>query len=380
MQNEEEQPIDPYQSTKDMMQEAADRERIKNENYQRFLKELKTEPRFQHFLEQFNPISHENFIQTYAFSKANWLYSAKNIEFTQTYAGLKYKTEADNCLKEILQKQLFDLQCKWRANLITLPTIESVYDFQHWQNHILNCPFLNPITQQELDWYIEYLKTDNTDEYYYGWQDYNHIKGNDNDGDTIPNWYTFYDNRNGGNKGLLLLPDIRGEKEEYYISLTRIENQQKTEALIAASPPPDPRPYLNIELDKIKMRKFIAEIDGDKEALMAFDLWNTMHSQNNTYEDEQAEAAVRTLSEAKEIIPLTTDLYDWRLALIAAAKAYTIKQTIEALPVVYDEYLFRKQAGIAYPPPEYDFGFYKEAKQMVLRGRVLAGEPADFNF
>ena len=30
MQNEEEQPIDPYQSTKDMMQEAADRERIKN--------------------------------------------------------------------------------------------------------------------------------------------------------------------------------------------------------------------------------------------------------------------------------------------------------------------------------------------------------------
>ena len=299
----------------------------------------------------------------------------------ESYEGLKFKDEGEICLKQILQKKLFDLQCQWRAEQIKLPGVESKFDFLNWEQNIFNCPFLEPITQRELEVYIAYMQSSNYDaDSFYGWQNYEDIKGFYNDAeeddDNSPDWYIFYDNQMGGNKGLLLLPDIRGEKEKKYMEFAYAEQNK----VIAQLPPPDPRPHLNINYDYPKLRKFLIEVDGDKEVLPAFDLWVSRREKADSWEKEEADRAFRLLEDADEPFPIYGEHTDWKLALIATANQYKKLKTIKALPAVYDEYLFRKQSGIAYPPPENNLGLWDNLKEMVLKGRELAGEPRDFNF
>ena len=378
--NKEEQPIEPNQIFANSMQEAADKERIKNENYHRFLKELQTEPKYQKYFEQFNPITIENFINSYAFNKAHWLSSVQVREHMQSNDGLRYQKEAEACLKEILQKKLFDLQCQWRAEQITLPNVQCTADMSDWEFNILNCPFIEPITQREIEIYLAYMQSANYDEdTFYDWQNYEEIKGYyneaDEDDDNFPDWYIFYDNQMGGNKGLILLPDTRGEKERKYMQLARTEIHEKA----AQAPPPDPRPFLPSTYDFKFTRKFIVDIDGDKDTLTAFDLFVDQVNKTDNWENNEAESAYYELSVAEDPFPIFGEHTDWRLALIATAAEYRRLKTMEALPIVYDEYLFRKQSGIAFEVPEniYPKDYIRE---MILRGRELAGEPRDFNF
>ena len=131
--------------------------------------------------------------------------------------------------------------------------------------------------------------------------------------------------------------------------------------------------------DYKQTRKFIAEIDRDKEALEAFDLWVERVSLNSTYEHEQAESAFHYLCETEDVIPIEGFYPDWRFALVEVANAHKKQKILEAIPVVYDEYLFRKQTGIQYEKTG-QFTSWKEFKNYILRGRELCGEPRNFDF
>jgi hypothetical protein len=381
MEENQEEPINLYQAYKDSMKQAEEDGKLKNETFQKTLHQLKTEKRFQDFFENYHPNSIESFINSYAFGKANWLGAKRDFEFVKTYEGLRFKNEAEACLKEILQKKLFDLQCLWRAEQIKIEGIETTYDFLEWEQDILNCPFLDLITQREIDLYLEYYKEADYEEsfFYSGWQNFDDIKADLNaspdDESNTPEWYLFYDNRMGS-KGYLLMADIRGEKEKKYVQLGIQETTQKA---IENQPPPDPRPFMFSTYDYKQTRKFIAEIDQDKAALEAFDLWVERVSLNNTHEHEEAESAYAYLSETEDVIPIEGNYPDWRFALVEIANAHKKQKILEAIPIVYDEYLFRKQTGIQYEKPEQFFP-WQNFKDLILLGRELSGEPRNFDF
>lgn len=55
----------------------------------------------------------------------------------------------------------------------------------------------------------------------------------------MPDWYEFYDERMGTG-ALLLLPDIRGKKENYYIDLFWDWKNKRLKSSSPSSPPPPP--------------------------------------------------------------------------------------------------------------------------------------------
>ena len=60
-------------------------------------------------------------------------------------------------LKEILQKKLFDMQCLWRAEKIIIPEINVSSDFRYWEANIFNCPFIEPVTENEIEIILKHL-------------------------------------------------------------------------------------------------------------------------------------------------------------------------------------------------------------------------------
>jgi hypothetical protein len=101
-----------------------------------------------------------------------------------------------------------------------LSEIESTWDFKFWSDNIRHCTFISPVTRDEVDLYIEYLHASNDElsDLNEDWQDYTEYKLNDTnseDGSSLPEWYEFHNVRSG-NGALLNLPDIRGDKEEFY--------------------------------------------------------------------------------------------------------------------------------------------------------------------
>ena len=96
------------------------------------------------------------------------------------------------------------------GNQIQLPGVETTWDFGKWESNIRNCPFLDPITEEEVDLYIRFLETndDSHGDDWQEWQNYEEIIGNyrDDEEDTssIPEWYQFY-NLYKGTASLMLL-------------------------------------------------------------------------------------------------------------------------------------------------------------------------------
>ena len=74
---------------------------------------------------------------------------------------------AEDALREIQQKKLFDLQCQWRAEMIELKGISTTNDFEYWEMNIREAKFLTRITEGELKTYMDYLKSS---EYRVNWK------------------------------------------------------------------------------------------------------------------------------------------------------------------------------------------------------------------
>ena len=158
----------------------------------------------------------------------------------------------------IQQKKLFDLQCRWRAEQITLPGVRHAQEFRQWEKYIEHCPWLPPITADEVALYEAYLRSDDYEpSRNWRWQDYVSFRStaesaagpgeqgeaNDDDDDqeescttaenrgyrTRPAWYAYHSAATGADQ-LLALPDVRGEKEAFYINLTEADKAEKLAA------------------------------------------------------------------------------------------------------------------------------------------------------
>ena len=287
-------------------------------------------------------------------------------------------------LECILQKQLFDLQCQWRAEEIKLNGVEKCIDFVKWEKEILNCPFLKPISEKDIKMYQEFLMKSNLDfsNRFWGedWQNYDDIKESyqsDGEESSIPDWYEHHYTHTG-TTNLLMLPDIRGEKEEFYRRIW-FKNQRKEQEEKRKSEPiqlTDDRPYLS-SMDS-NMIYFILENFEDQETQKRYEYYKNAFEEyhdTSSYED-----MFRELVDAKEFVSIKAN-YDIKEAVHEAYNSYYARKTAEHLPLAYEQYLLNRKMGFIIKGDKDYFGDLDDIyTKSILGGRELNGEPRDFNF
>ncbi|MFA6597343.1 MAG: hypothetical protein WCS69_06440 [Ignavibacteriaceae bacterium] len=351
--------------------------------------DLRTNPKYQAYFEQYEKTSIDRFVEYYKKEKASWFKYGELYLKIERDRVLKYIDIAEKKLWEIQQAKLFDLQCLWRAEQINIPEIKTSYDFDYWEKAIENCPFIPPITQEEFDLYREYIITENADlsvvPYqftFFDWQDYDKYKRaveDDEDEGEMPEWYLFYNNRRGGNP-YLRLPDIRNEKEYYYRTLNHLYEEATTEPQ-QPSTEIDTRPSFDYYNDE-NLLDFVTRFEDAKIIEYA----KCMHFSGEDEDDEELNDALETLKYAEEKIQLDSSNDEWRRAIITTANLYLKRKVYLALELAYKNYLRRLKVGIAFEIHESDKNI-KWTRRMIeivnkeiLTGRKLNNEPEDFNF
>ncbi len=378
-----------HESLKNALREAEEQERIRAATE----KELKTE-KYKSFFEGYHPNSTETFIKEYARKKA--LYLTKGEAYTRIAEdkNLRYKTAAHKCLAEIQQKKLFNLQCRWRAEEIMLPGIVICNDFYYWEAIIHACPFLPPVSRDEMELYKKYLENEDVPDHYRSdsWQDYEKFKDeitdDDDDDDenetecALPGWYAYFDLYRGTDS-LLSLPDVRGEKENFYRNMERKNYFDKVAADNGGKPfTGDPRPMAST-YNRAIMEQFISAYE-DRKMMEYFHAVEHIHDRFS--DKQELDEAFKILRDAEHLISIKEG-DDWRLSLKKAAKMYGQQMTAAVLPAVYDEYLFRvennipfEQDDLSLKQAEHALQMCELVKQQITGGRLLNGEKPDLDF
>ncbi len=330
--------------------------------------------------------------RAYGSSFAGWLDSQK----------LQFRDAAVKLLWQIQQKKLFDLQCRWRAGQVTVPGLDISEDFDYWNDRLYRCTFLPPITDEEFALYRAYAESADFEEDEDCSQDYERFKQEqtsapDDGAVEMPEWYQFHNVRTG-NGSLLLLPNLRGEREAHYRAvynaywLARHEAEKASKGEPAAPPPlppppADPRPRLlwydyyqgqESNRDHVAhdfLRRFAPE-PGVLQHLKAV---------SSTRFDDRSDVqeAFELLLEVREPVRIEAHA-NWREAIQLTAARYQREQTIAALDVVYDDYKMREQFGLAHTPYS-EYPASSRAQLLVerldiLKGRILCGEPPTFDY
>jgi hypothetical protein len=354
-----------------------------------FYNELKSSETAQAYFNNYRPDCIETFIKTYATRKVHL------VQCQEFYSGhyhekeiseLHFQKKAGEMLELILQKKMFNLQLRWRAGQLVIDGVDITYDFEFWGKHVLACPFIPAITRREVELIKEYLlqfnEDDEIDEHYYSWQDYDELTRKSEDGlmDDYPGWYEFYDSRMGTG-ALLILPDHKGTMENFYLDLIRkplLENY-------IPSVNPEPAPYLFAWREDLF--DFAKHFETDKYFRALFKYYRYYDEKENrrpNYDD--LEQAIRFLLKADRPVYLKAHL-TWDNAILAAVKEYQNTKIVEALDFAYEQYLLMRDLGFSMGKTleevkaEYDNNdIVKIYRKNILDGRLLNGEPEDFNY
>jgi hypothetical protein len=347
-----------------------------------WLQEIGANKDIQEFLLQYKSDSVERFLDHYYNSRCQWLDHGPYYLEKYEEQDIRWISLASRYLPVILQKKLFDVQCLWRAEQLEISEVELCCEFLEWEDDILNCPFVEPVTIDDVGLFQEFLLQrleDDDENFNLRWQDWNEITKSYRDhSDRInfPEWYEFYNIRRGTDS-LMLLPNIRGQKEEFYMALAR-EHRKKQEELKQGQNPDvfDSRQYIYAfgeDLDLFVKRFECAEVQK------LYNVYQFVLGKRHKKEDLDYDLNI--LLEAEEVIPMEANA-NWKTALVTAARRYARRKTAEALPQAWEQYRINVDLGISFRMSKYaEKGWLKEmTKEWILKGRVLNGEPEDLNF
>lgn len=349
--------------------------------------ELDTNRKYLPFFEKYTSFSAGIFKDSYARRKSSVLLYGTDALTNEEDLEIRYSVMAEEYLWHIQQRKLFDMQCRWRAEEVVIKEIEVTSDFEVWSEEIETCPFLTPISEDEFALYLSFVETGRMDEvipdFTAEWQKYGDLKLQYTDIDSddyfyqIPAWYEYYEARTGLG-ALYLLDDIRGKKEEFYLSLWRNENRRKSEEANQATPKPEPdtRPFLPYNDNAIYI-DFIHKFEDTS----LINKWKAYYDREDRYDNRELEEALDTLRDALEPWPIA-DNKDWKQGVIDASREYIRKKLLEELPKAYKNYLFRINSGLGFEAHFRSSSGFKpfSVKEMILGGRELNGEPRDCNF
>jgi hypothetical protein len=371
----------------------------KNRVYQATKKDLETNPKFKEFFSRFRADSIPAFIDKIAMDKARLEVNGNSLKSLESRRILNPKKRAEEGLWEIQQKKLFIKQCLWRAEKLELPEVKTCYDFRYWEHNIQNCPFLEPITEEEVDLYIGFVLTDDftfEQPMFSSMQDYEGFKDeymNDDEGGYMPEWYSYYDMRKGTG-AFLILPDVRGEKEDRYLQASAAHDKEIKE-VTAALNPPGPKSMSYYEIMDFVIDFFEENEDEKTVELMQ----KTSHSYTSRVKREEgddddyepsengdARHALMELQYTPFKVPVEA-YYDWKQALARALYKYETQQVAAAMKLAFEDYKMRLEMGIPFENTESYEGHIKgweknmnKGREKILQGRELLGEPRNFDF
>jgi len=364
----------------------------REQTYAQIVDELTNNPEVQQLKEKYRPSSVDTFIKDYATVKLNILEWGPSKEEWNESHETQWADNAFEGLNQIQQKKLFDLQCLWRAGKIDLDEVLISEDFTTWEQDVMNCPFIPPITEQEIDLYILYLQSNNYEEdsgmSLERWQDYEEIKEAYNSDDAnrnFPEWYDFYNSRMGTGV-YMLFPDVRGRLETFYRQLSHefdsVVQLAEKEKTSKPAPAVQSLPLL-FSSDKENLRWFVYTFE-DKETQEFAELYQAFRNTDDfdfdwTFDKDLLQSVIEPIP----VLPW----YNWREALHRSAEMYRRTKTIQAMPLVYESYCIRRNAGIPFEKPNHNKD-YDDLKiklrqkiiENIIQGRVLNGEPPDLNF
>jgi len=327
------------------------------------LKELKANPKAIAFLSGYEEGSAERFLESFAGTKEMLL---KNGE---TWRKLEdrdvYRDTAEDLYWLIGQKKLFNLQCQWRAGLISLPVINS-WEFLYWEQNINSCPYMEDATPEEIDVLIQYLESApyyEIDNLPNEWQHHDEFRDEETGigaGDFYPDWYHFYDTH-FGTQNLILLPDIKGEEEDKYRAIWRNRNGYDREI------PPARKPFIDTGPEFTE--KFIREVE-DYQLLDYFRLYNARNE--NEYEREQLWDIIDRFFKEPEPVPIPAGRFPD--AIFQADHLLTVKYLKVLIPDIHQNHLERKSMGISYERTSFEDDLTHFVQSQIEFGKKQLGE------
>ena len=357
-----------------------------------FAAELQASPVFQAEMVAYNPQGVASFVDTYTETKAKIYLKGPNALEAQADTFLQFREAAAKRLWHIQQKKLFDLQCQWRAGQLELPGVRTSWDFQTWEHYLDHCPFLPPLTADEVAVYEAYLRSDRFD-YDEGstcWQQYHDFKLAD-DPDrhheaqaSLPAWYEYH-NAVTGAGALLSLPDVRGDREERYLQLYREERDATRAATQSAADqlPWPPECYgmgaIGPFLDRFESPADLPRLHRWRDAIR-------QEKARKSVELEQTEYWYHCILAAGGTWPIKAHT-DWRVALREAGIDYWRTQVADALHEAWQEQEQNRALGLPVRQSEHGRTAFEKLNWEddwyalgILRGRELAGEPRELDF
>ena len=365
---------------------------------EQFEEEMETNPKCQKYFEGYEETSVKNFIKHHAAAKVAAFSRYTKIRAEYEAHQMLFLTLADEIIDAILQKKLFNLQCLWRAGKADLPFVKVTTDFKYFEKHIRACPFIEPVTEEEIDLALRFLREYRWTEFDKDgdWQDYDDFKdflsGQGSRYATYPALYAFLDQYQ--ETGFLIkMRDIRSEKEDHYIRTYRNAREEEARKLREANGEPEPAgyyvrtlPYLHYASENRAHFTALCESKQIQEAIR-------LHEYRDEYLNNTLVIydALALMARMKDKVPVRAHA-DWKTALLESARVYKQDQMRAHLPDAYEIYMMAFEGEnpqeiiekriTAYDPThlvETDV-FHKRKVEHLIKGRILVGEPADINY
>lgn len=365
-------------------------DKTRDELTDQFINEIKGHPHFKDFFKKYRPSSVESFVKSYALRKAMWTVYGTTFKNEMERIETQWINLAMERLAEIQQVKLFLFQCRFRAGGIEerVAGVRTLFDFIYWKSNVLNASFLEPVTEQDIALYCDYMNGNDGNHqpmgFLEGWQDFEQIREAYNwPEDTereVPEWYEFYFSRTGHGVELTL-PDIRKEKDMPYFlkgnneRIRLIQEENKIAIAEKKAPPPEEGEMYN-EYGEEGLSWFMSLFEDKKnrELHKIYDAWGDFNEREEMLRDD-----LDVLLHADENVPIEAN-EDWQMAIQLAVARYRTKKITENLPVAYEQYKMNLSLGISFPEHEQsrkECDFYND---LVLLGRKLMGEPEDFEY
>lgn len=331
-------------------------------NKESILEELRNNPKVQKYVSEYDEESVNSFLNHYAGIKEMLLQYNEMYRKSHSADVEFYRNAAEDFYWQIAQKKLFNQQCLWRAQRIDLP-IEVMYEFTYWERNIQSCPFIEPVTEEEINTMIDYLEQatyDSVDEYMDNWQDYEYFRDEETHmgaGDEYPAWYTWYDEHIGP-PDVMMLPDIRGAAEDKYTSVVfDARNKNSTYSTT------EHKPYLSYS----QMDDFIKKVEPYKISNY-YQLYLEWTDKGESVEEIGREIEL-LLAETEEVWMPEGRFPD---AIFQAAYLLKVKKVKKLLPLIHQEHMDRLEMGISYELT--NDSLIDVWKQNLREGKKMLGE------
>ncbi len=359
---------------------------------QQFVEGLLRDPSVLQWFEKFKPGNWEGFLADYYAKRSDWLKYGERHRLEHHEWLTMEMNQANLVLTYIQHKKLWDLQCLWRSEQAEVLGIRHSAEFLAFEPDIMRLEFLSPITTTEIEtlkgWLMDYKYARNLYRCH-GFQDYqNFVEMPDLElGIEVPSYYEFVDRSTNTVPLWRVLPDVRGQKERHYRSAAIHARIKASEAAM------DPE-----ILEKEKIEELLDDRKPFYYGHFEFIEFATLFDDHRVNEcriasakasarddDHELNFAIETLRHAAEPVALEPHP-DWREGILYTAWKHERAKLLPCIDVAYENYLFRRQMGIAAASEDEDGNKSYLAKTIegmgneILDGREALGEPRDFNF